>query len=97
MLFFLGQFTIRCIYHFQEGVDNFEIEHKTCYFLGRRCSTPCKFMAVSKMECEFVFLHLILLYPWPVNILYFLAILKCQPVFVLPGMMTTDLTGMILI
>ena len=29
---FLGQFTIRCIYifFFQKGVDNFEIEHKTC-------------------------------------------------------------------
>ena len=26
---FLGQFTIRCIYHFSKGVDNFEIEHKT--------------------------------------------------------------------
>ena len=27
---FLGQFTIRSIYFFQKGVDNFEIEHKTC-------------------------------------------------------------------
>ena len=26
---FLGQFTIRCI-SFQKGVDNFEMEHKTC-------------------------------------------------------------------
>ena len=27
---FLGQFTIRFIYHFvQKGVDNFETEHKT--------------------------------------------------------------------
>ena len=25
---FLGQFTIRCM--FQKGIDNFEIEHKTC-------------------------------------------------------------------
>ena len=27
---FLGQFTVRCTYFFQKGVDNFEIEHKTC-------------------------------------------------------------------
>ena len=35
MLFFkfLGQFTLRRII-FQEGVGNFEIEHKTCYFLA---------------------------------------------------------------
>ena len=25
---------------FQKGVDNFEIEHKTCKFGGRRCITP---------------------------------------------------------
>ena len=31
--FFLGQFTIRCIYIiFQESIDYFEIEHKTCLF-----------------------------------------------------------------
>ena len=27
---FLGQFTTKCIYYFSKGVDNFEIEHKTC-------------------------------------------------------------------
>ena len=27
---FLGQFTIRCILSFFQGVDKFEIEHKTC-------------------------------------------------------------------
>ena len=27
---FLGPFTIRYIYHFQNDVDNFAIEHKTC-------------------------------------------------------------------
>ena len=27
---FLGQFTIRCNIVFQKGVDNFEIERKTC-------------------------------------------------------------------
>ena len=29
------------MYHFfQKDVDNFEIEHKTCQFLVKRCSTP---------------------------------------------------------
>ena len=27
---FLGQSYIRCMYHFQKGVDNFEIQHKAC-------------------------------------------------------------------
>ena len=30
ILEFTGQFTLRCMYYFQKGVDNFEIEHKTC-------------------------------------------------------------------
>ena len=39
---FLGQFTLRCIYHFSKDVDDFEIEHKHANFgafWGRRCST----------------------------------------------------------
>ena len=27
---------------FKKDVDNFELEHKTCYFWGRRCSTPLR-------------------------------------------------------
>ena len=37
---FLGQFTIRCIYFVQKGVDNFEIEYKTCLFLVRGAVPP---------------------------------------------------------
>ena len=40
---------------FQEGVDNFEIEQKSCYFLGRRCSTP-----LSKLIVEFAHEKLLL-------------------------------------
>ena len=32
---FLGQFTIRSIYNFQKGVDDFEIQHKKFSFLVR--------------------------------------------------------------
>ena len=32
--------SIRCIHYFQKGVDNFEIQHKTCKFLARGAVPP---------------------------------------------------------
>ena len=41
---------------FQKGGDNFEIEHKTCYFGVRRCSSPLhRFVLFFCFVCLFVF------------------------------------------
>ena len=43
IFYFFGQFTIRCIYiyiNFLKGVDNFVIEHKTCWHLVRGAVKP---------------------------------------------------------
>ena len=36
---FFGQFTMKCTYNSQKGVDKFEM-HKTCYFLARGVVPP---------------------------------------------------------
>ena len=48
----LGQLSIRCIYIiFQKCVDNFEIEHKTCYFLVSG-AVPLKVAWSAMVSCS---------------------------------------------
>ena len=56
---FLGQFTTRCVDYifFPKGVDNFEIEHETCYFLVRGAVPTYRNLnsVILSQECDVQF------------------------------------------